>query len=246
MFRSVKDLRHTAVNATDGRIGFVEQAFFDDEKWTIRYLVVDTDQDSGDRQVLISPMAVTSSDPEATGTINVRLTRRQVADSPDIDTEQPVSRQKELEHNRYFVLPMYWGGTGLWGSHGMPAELAMLPAEPPTALQEPADLHLRSSREVIGYRVRANGVRIGHIEDFLYDDASWRIRYIEVDTRNWIGGRHVLVPPKWAQSVSWDQRSILFDLPVEAVRTAPEYLSPQNLTPEFEKRMRSHYARVIE
>ena len=245
MIRSVKSLRHDAVNASDGRIGFVEQVFFDDERWTIRYLVVDTDKEFKDRRVLVSPLAVAAHDTAVPGAISVRLSRQQVAESPDIDTERPVSRQKELEYNQYFIFPPYWGGVGLWGSGLLPAELLGLEPILPDAKQSPADVHLRSSREVIGYRVKATDGKIGHIEDFLYDDATWQLRYVEVDTRNWIGGPHVLVPPAWVQWVSWEERSIQFDLTVEAVRTAPEYHDVESVTPEFEQRMRSHYGRPV-
>jgi uncharacterized protein YrrD len=243
MIRSVRELRHVSVNATDGRIGFVEQVFFDDEQWTIRYLVVDTDREFNDRRVLVSPMAVTAQDVEAKGAISVSLTRRQAAESPDIDTEKPVSRQKELEYNNYFIFPVYWEGGGLWGAQSLPAELLRAPPVHPAAGGESADVHLRSSREVIGYRVKAVDGRIGHVEDFLYDDESWRVRYVEVDTRNWIGGLRVLVPPLTVQSVSWAARTITIVLPVETVRTAPEYVSRESLTPEFEQSLLSHYAR---
>lgn len=246
MIGSLRSLRHVAVNARDGRIGFVEQVFFDDERWTIRYLVVDTDREFNERRVLVSPLSVIVHETDPPGTINVNLSRRQVAESPDIDTERPVSRQKELEYNRYFVFPSYWGGVGLWGGGMLPAELMGLAPRLEDAEQAPADVHLRSSRVVIGYRVKASDGRIGHIEDFLYDDASWRLRYVEVDTRNWIGGRHVLVPPSWVRSVSWEERAILFDLTVEAVRAAPEYHSGEPVTPDFEQRMRSHYLRAVE
>jgi hypothetical protein len=239
--RSVRNLRHEAVNAIDGRIGFVEQVFFDDDRWTIRYLVVDTDKEFDYRRVLVSPLAVIAHDAGTPGMIRVRLSRRQVAESPDIDTEKPVSRQKELEYNKYFLFPSYWNGIGVWGSGLLPAELLGLAAEISSGEQAPADVHLRSSREVIGYRVKANDGKVGHVEDFLYDDATWQFRYLEVDIRNWIGGAHVLVPSSWVQWVSWEERSIQLDLTVEAVRAAPEYDSVESLTPEFEQRLRSHY-----
>ena len=44
MLRNVKDLQGYAIRATDGVIGTVEDMYFDDEGWAIRYLVVDTGQ----------------------------------------------------------------------------------------------------------------------------------------------------------------------------------------------------------
>ena len=42
MLRNVKDLRGYAIRATDGVIGRVDDFYFDDEDWGVRYLVVDT------------------------------------------------------------------------------------------------------------------------------------------------------------------------------------------------------------
>ena len=39
MLRNVKDLRGYAIRATDGVIGSVEDFYFDDEDWGVRYLV---------------------------------------------------------------------------------------------------------------------------------------------------------------------------------------------------------------
>ena len=241
MIRSVKELRHVMIKATDGGIGFVEQVFFDDEKWTIRYLVVDTGEEFAHRRVLVSPMAVISQHGEPPVSIDVRLNRRQVANGPDIDTEKPVSRQKELELSRFFLLPPYWGSSGIWGSQMLPEGLLSLSQPIPADHQEAADVHLRSSREVTGYRVQGKDGKIGHVEDFLYDEKNWCIRYIEVDTRLWIFGHHFLVPPELVQAVEWDERTIFVDLPVDAVRSAPTYSSLASLTPEFEARLRAYY-----
>ena len=58
IFRNVKDLRGYAIRATDGVIGKVEDLYFDDEDWAIRYLVVETGSWASGRKVLISPIAI--------------------------------------------------------------------------------------------------------------------------------------------------------------------------------------------
>ena len=58
MLRNVKDLRSYAIRATDGIIGHVDDFYFDDEAWAIRYLVVETGKWLPDRQVLISPISI--------------------------------------------------------------------------------------------------------------------------------------------------------------------------------------------
>ena len=62
MLRNFKDLRGYAIRATDGVIGKVDDFYFDDEDWGIRYLVVDTGSWLSGRKVLISPIALGSPD----------------------------------------------------------------------------------------------------------------------------------------------------------------------------------------
>src|SRR5690242_9263843 len=107
MLHTVKKLDGCRVLATDGAIGRVKEVYFDDEQWVVRYLVVDTRGWLSGRSVLISPYAVKfiAWDSEA---IAVNLTRDQVQHSPDIDTDKPVSRQREAEYHRYYGYPQYW------------------------------------------------------------------------------------------------------------------------------------------
>ena len=58
MLRSIKDLEHYAIGATDGDIGRVKDFYFDDDSWVVRYLVVDTGSWLAGRSVLISPISL--------------------------------------------------------------------------------------------------------------------------------------------------------------------------------------------
>lgn len=62
MLQSVRDLRGYIIHATDGEIGKVDQFLFDDETWTIRYLVVNTGNWLLKKLVLISPIALEKPD----------------------------------------------------------------------------------------------------------------------------------------------------------------------------------------
>ena len=55
---SVKDLKGNAIGATDGDIGKLDDFYFDDEFWTIRYLVAETGNWLLNRKVLVSPFAI--------------------------------------------------------------------------------------------------------------------------------------------------------------------------------------------
>ena len=124
MLRSIKDIEGYAIGAADGVIGHVKDLYFDDEAWTVRYFVVDAGGWLSNRKVLVSPLAV--GKPGTTEKVlPVSLTREQVKNSPDIDTDKPVSRQHEIEYLGYYGYPLYWGGGEFWGEGIYPG--SMLP-----------------------------------------------------------------------------------------------------------------------
>ena len=58
MIRSVEDVMGCSIGATDGEVGEVEDLYFDDQDWTIRYLVVETGSWLDRRKVLVSPQSI--------------------------------------------------------------------------------------------------------------------------------------------------------------------------------------------
>ena len=195
MLRNVTYLKGFAIRAPDGEIGTVEQFYFDDETWAIRYLVVNTGGWLPGRLVLVSPIALRQAEWQSKR-LDVALTKKQIEDSPPIDTHKPVSRQHEAAYMGYFGYPYYWIGPFLWGLASYPAGLvaqreAVTEAKAAQAREgkEPADSHLRSTNEVTGYHIEAADGEIGHVADFIVDDETWAIRYLEVDMRNWWPGK---------------------------------------------------------
>lgn len=210
------------VHAVDGDIGTIVDFYFDDDEWTIRYLVVDTGKWLPGRQVLIPLWALHSPDWDQ-ARVPVGLTREQVKNSPDVDLHRPVSREAEIASLRYYGYPSYWGGPALWGAVPTPGMGAALPPTPtPVSIpsEDPRDTHLRSCAEVSGYHLRATDGEIGHIDDFLVDASSWRIGGLLVDTSNWIGGRHVVVSPASVERVSWAERMVFVSLSRDAIAHA--------------------------
>lgn len=244
----VKALMGFALAATDGAIGEVEGCYFDDVHWTVRYFVVDTGGWLSGRRVLITPMAVRSVDPGGERLL-VDLTREQVERSPDIDTHRPVSRQHELSLLQHYGFPTYWYGPYAWG----PAMLPTPPMPAPEGVMEEVmaraeqdnleDAHLHSTNDTRGYDIEARDGAIGHVEDFLLDDRSWTIRWLVVDTRNWLPGKHVLVAPEWVESVDWTERAVRVTLTREQIQSAPGYDHTCPLEREYEQRLFAHYGR---
>src|ERR1039457_4606654 len=70
------------------------------------------------------------------------------------------------------------------------------------------DPHLRSTHKVTGYSIKAIDGKIGDIEDFIIDDKTWKIDFIEVDTGHWFPGKKTLVLPKLIQEIDWINSSV--------------------------------------
>jgi hypothetical protein len=240
-----KRLNDFTIRATDGELGTVEDLYFDDETWAIRYLIVDTGKWLSGRRVLISPMSVVHTDWDAEQ-LDVALTKKQVENSPEINTHRPVSRQHEAAYLGYYGYPYYWGGPYLWGSAFYPAGLAgstygSAEAVAERARGESPDSHLRSTEAITGYRIEASDGEIGHVDGFVVDDEAWAIRYIEVATRNWLPGKKVLVSPAWIKRVSWADSTVHTALSREAIKEGPEYIESRPITREYENRLHLHY-----
>jgi sporulation protein YlmC with PRC-barrel domain len=261
MLHSMKDLEGFAIRATDGTVGHVKDFYFDDKSWAVRYLVVETGSWLSSRKVLISPIAV--DHPDWGGRVMpVSITREQVKNSPDIDTDKPVSRQHEMQYLGYYGYPYYWAGNGLWGEGAYPGMLLMGLGEggsdaayrhaqaedsrANTADEERrnADPHLRSCNALMTYHVEASDGGIGHVQGLLLDDDTWAIRYFVVDTSNWWLGHQVLVAPRWIHDISWADSTVSVNLTQQAVKDAPPYNSAVPLHRDQEMGLHRHHGRA--
>ena len=244
MLHRMEKLVGLTIGAYDGEIGKIKDVYFDDRRWAARYLVVDAGSWLEDRRVLISPIAVGNIDWDK-GIVHVKLSRQQVKDSPPIDTDKPVSRQHELEFLGYYGYPDYWGGSMLWGATPFPVmPISPMPVDDVvTADGGPGDPHLRSAAEVSGYRLQATDEAMGHLQDFLFDEESWAIRSIVVDTRNWWPGKQVVIPPQWVKRLDWPEKIVSVDVARDTVRAAPEYDPALEFSREQEQRLYQHYQR---
>jgi len=246
VLRSIKALENYSIGAADGVIGRVKDFYFDDEAWVIRYLVVQTDSWLSNRKVLISPFSILQPN-WLEEIFPVSITQAQVRNSPDIDTDKPVSRQHEMGYLGYYGYPNYWGGGGLWGGGLYPdmlqAGLATVAAETRTKDHKPEDHHLRSANGVTRYYVHATDGDIGHVQGLLVEEKTWAIRYIIVNTSNWWLGHEVLIAPEWIDAIDWAESKVEVSLPRQAVKVSPVYDSAAPLNRELETGLHKHYGR---
>jgi uncharacterized protein YrrD len=194
MLYELKALIGSPVVATDGETGSVRTFLFDDQTWKVRYLVVDVGNWLKRRDVVLPITALDKPD-WASKTCCAHLTMDQVRNSPDVDTEMPVSRQQELAMRDYFGPLASWFDS-TYGLSSMP-----------TGMEYPVHgaevLHLRSTSHMQGYHVWATDGDFGILEDFVMDEVSWHLGYLDVKCGDWLQNRSVLIPTGLVQSVSW-------------------------------------------
>jgi hypothetical protein len=242
MLSKAKTLKGYKLDSLDGEIGKVKEFYFDDQHWAIRYLVADTGTWLTDRQVLISPYALLAVNKEEQH-ISIDLSKKQIEDSPSLNTDKPVSRQFEQAYYGYYGWPIYWGGPYMWGNYPYIVLDREKLKEANRAEKASWDPHLRSTQDVSGHHIQAADGEIGHVDDFIIDDGTWAIRYLIIDTRNWWPGKKVLVSPQWIERVSWDELKVFVNLTRETIKQSPEYTEESLLTRDYETALHRHYNR---
>ena len=213
------------LNSLNGEIGKVKDLYFDDRYWTIRYLVADTGSWLTGRQVLISPYALGAVNQDDQN-IDIELTKKRIEESPSLESDKPVSRQFEESHFGYYGLTAYWNNLDRMGS---------VPGK------ENWDPNLLSTNAVMGHHVQAADEEIGHVEDFIIDDQTWAIRYLVINTRNWLPGKKILVAPQWIERVSWTEAKVFVNLACEMIKNAPEYNDDVPISREYEEALHQHF-----
>ena len=238
------------IEATDGLIGTVSDFLFDDQSWALRWLVVDTGTWLVERKVLIHPSAIKPPTYEGRRSLAVSLTRAQIEGSPDVRSDEPVSSEIELNLYDYYGWNPLWSGGGYFGSNSIASPLSAPPlfghtpagaTEADTLEPVARDSHLRSITVATGYHVHATDGMIGHVENFLIDDATWDIRYLIVDTRNLWPGRHVLISPIAVLETSWARAEFRLNIARETIKASPPWEPADLINAEFAGKLHNHY-----
>ena len=217
MQRNTNRLLDYTIRATDGEIGKVDEFYFDDENWKIRYLIVKTGTWLFGRKVLISPVGLKKG-PWESGVFLMALTKEKIRNSPNIDTDKPVSRQQETDLNKHYPWQNYWGGVHAGNASG-------------------DDPHLRSTRRVTGYHIHGTDGEIGHVRDFIMDDETWQVVYLVVAIHNWLGGKKVLIAVRHIKKVDWDSAKVFVDASVAFIENSPLFDAAEYIHPEDDNTM---------
>jgi len=249
MLRNSSEIIGYTIGAIDGQLGQVTDFLFDDETWLVRWLVIDTGSWLSGRKVLLPP-SVLGHFSQIGHQFSVRLTMQQVKDSPGVDTDLPVSRQMETATYDYYGWNPYWS-TGLymggyrWGAGGLPpvtyGDSLRRADEIAADRRGDDDLHLRSVKAVTGYHIRATDGEIGHVADFLVEDADWSIHYLVVDTKNWWLGKKVLISPRSIVGIDWGGNLLNLGVDRQKVKDSPSYDASTIVDRAYENHFNDYY-----
>jgi hypothetical protein len=219
----VRRLAGAPVCATDGGIGRIETFLFDDDRWTVRYVVVDTGGWLAGRRALVSPAHCGRFDWGWTaGALRVDLSRAQIERAPEPPADEPISRRHESALNVYYGLVDYWCGPMPWGAYPYPAGLALpaLAVTPPSADTRGDHVRVHRVDELLGARVIAMDGDAGSALDVLVDDVAWSLHFVHVTMRD---GRRVLVPLDLVRSVEWSPPTLHLAATRDRVAASPDY-----------------------
>jgi hypothetical protein len=218
MSQNLKGLYGVKLAALDGDIGHIKDFYFDDKTWIIRYVVAETGSWFTGRKVLLSPYAFGPLSLDAK-TLSVNLTQKQIADSPPIESHEPVSRQFEVKYYRHYGWPAYWEGKWTWGTRSYPVLLPVSETKigGKQHSHDPLDSHLRSTRAVDGYRVESTDGTIGQVDGFTLDRDSWVIHEVIVRTGHQPGDE-ILISPDRIDEIYLPERKMSVTLTKEEIR----------------------------
>ena len=234
MLQNIKLLYGKKLAALDGEIGHVKDFYFDDKNWVIRYMVADTGSWLTGRLVLLSPHSfgkLDQSEKTLEKTLQIKLHKMQIENSPSIDLHKPVSRQYEIEYYGYYGWPPYWNGDAIWGPINYP--IVLPPTEKEMKIYKKYhhrdDKHLRSTQAVTGYHIQSVDGEIGHVNGFLVDDRSWEIRELVIETGHWYSGKEILIPTSKVERISYDESKVFVNLIMADIKQTAENDIPQRI-----------------
>ncbi len=108
---------------------------------------------------------------------------------------------------------------------------------------------------LIGCPVEGSDGRVGGVKDFLFDDKSWKVRWMVVDTGHWLPGRQILIHPSAIAPLdaalhekralpmisSGETLTLSVDLSRRQIEESPDASEEEPCTAQMETRLYQYY-----
>jgi len=99
-----------------------------------------------------------------------------------------------------------------------------------------------SVNDLVGYTISAKDGKIGKVIEFYFDDLTWSIRYLVVETGNWLSEKKVLIPHAALRIIDWKSKTFHVNLTMEQVRNSPDFESEKTVSRQHEIELFQYYA----
>jgi hypothetical protein len=100
---------------------------------------------------------------------------------------------------------------------------------------------LWSASVINGYSIAASDGRVGVVSDFLFDDDTWKVRWLVVDTGKWLSGRKVLLPPSILGRIDPEKREFSVEVTMHQVRNCPGIDTDRPVSRQMETNIYDYY-----
>lgn len=92
-----------------------------------------------------------------------------------------------------------------------------------------------------GFTVEATDGKIGHVSDFLFDETTWQLRWLVIDTGSWLSDRKLLLHPSAIDKADAEAHALLVNLTREQVEKSPGIGTDEPFSRHMEYRLNSYY-----
>ena len=103
--------------------------------------------------------------------------------------------------------------------------------------------HLRSTKEVLDYRLNAIDGETGLITDFIVNDEDWQLRYMVVDISKLEPKKQVLVALEWLDNIDIVTKEVLINLKRDAIKFSPPFNPALPVNRQYEEVLYDYYGR---
>jgi hypothetical protein len=234
MIRSFEKICGAQVKTTDGAKGTLQDIYFDDRSWKIRFIVVGTMFEHGERSVVAPPDAVAIYD----GTcLTLKLTNAELQIMPDAESSKPVSLHKrEASREQY-----NYNKDSLAGEDPHEESSGIRRGRSDVREKTECDSHLRSCRYISRYKLIASDGHAGSIRDFLIDDSLWLIRFAVAQVGMANDNCEILLGPQLIENVEWALEAIKIPLTSNNILSKPRFFADRHLDVSYESLVNDMY-----
>ena len=95
--------------------------------------------------------------------------------------------------------------------------------------------------KLYGHKLIAKDGDIGHLKDFYFDDKSWAIRYMVVNTGNWLTGRLVMLSPHAFGKLEPKEESLHVNLTRKQIENSPSIATHRPVSRQYEEDYYTYY-----